>query len=281
MKSSFETAFPNITRWVKKLGKVEIGYDPRTDSFIRAIDEGGMPWSGQSRYETLDDALQDLEKGIGATLRTRKPTAKRTVVTKPSRKAKTPDRRKTKPAKDPLPRQVRKLEEIVESIRRNERVEVTRLTVVKKLCEDPDAAGAFAMFLSRKSQARLREKPGQKRYRALVNRAIREMKLYLDEQTEDRRQGLWSLLHEIEEEQNEYESISWGMVRNIKSWDLLTVEKALRTILNRDEAPYWLYQAARDHVGSSMFLTKGSIPKIEEIAQFWRRYLTAKARDGY
>ena len=67
------------------------------------------------------------------------------------------------------------------------------------------------------------------------------------------------------------------MVRNIKSWDLLIVEKALRTILRTDEAPYWLYQAARDYVGSSMFLEKASIPKIEEIARFWRRYFKIKA----
>ena len=30
MKSSFEAAFPNITRWVKEFGTVEIGYDPQT-----------------------------------------------------------------------------------------------------------------------------------------------------------------------------------------------------------------------------------------------------------
>ena len=46
MKSSFEVSFPNITLWVNDCGMVEIGYDPNTDSFIRAIDEGGMVWSG-------------------------------------------------------------------------------------------------------------------------------------------------------------------------------------------------------------------------------------------
>ena len=98
------------------------------------------------------------------------------------------------------------------------------------------------------------------------------MKHYLDDPTEDRRQGLRSLLREIEQEQNEYESISRTMVRNIKSWELLVVENALRSILRTAEAPYWLYQATRDHVGSSMFLVKESIPKIEEIARFWLRY---------
>ena len=49
MKSSFEGKYPNITLWVKDCGTVEIGYGPNSDSFIRAIDEGGVPWSGKSQ----------------------------------------------------------------------------------------------------------------------------------------------------------------------------------------------------------------------------------------
>ena len=277
MKSSFEAAFPNITRWVKGFGTVEIGYDPQTGSFIRAIDKGGMAWSGESQYETVDDAFQDLEQGISATIGTHKPSAKRKVASKPKRTTKTPDRRKSEFPKDPLARQIQKLDKIIEAIRLNENVEVTRLTVVKKLCENPEAAGAFALFLARKSQARLREKQGKQRYRQLVNRAIREMKPYLDDPTEERKWQLLSRLKELVDEQNEHEWIKWGAVRKIKSWDLLTVERTLRAVLRRDEAPYWLYQTARDYVGSSMFLTKASIPRIEEIARFWRRYFKIKA----
>jgi len=277
MKSSFEAAFPNITRWVKGFGTVEIGYDLGTDSFIRVIDEGGMPWSGKSRYETVDDAFQDFEQGIKATLGTHKPSPKSRVSAKPSRTTKTPVQRKRKPSDDSLPKQVRKLEEIVEAIRRKENVQVTRLTVVKKLCENPDAAGAFAMFLARKGQERLREKKGKERYRQLASRAVREMKAYLDEPSEDQKEGLWSLLWEIEGEQNEYESVRWGVVRNIKCWDLLIVEKALRTILKPEEAPHRLYQASRNYVGASIAFEKGSILQIEEIARFWRRYYRGKA----
>ena len=83
-------------------------------------------------------------------------------------------------------------------------------------------------------QKRLREKKLKERYRQLVNRAIREMKPYLDEPNEDRKERLWSLLLDIEAEQNEYESVRWGAVRKIKSWDLLIVEKCLRTILKTE-----------------------------------------------
>ena len=77
MASALEPVFPNITRWVKDHGIVEIGYDPNTDSFVRAIDEGGGVWTGKPRYETLDDALMDLEAGIKAALKSRR-TRKKT-----------------------------------------------------------------------------------------------------------------------------------------------------------------------------------------------------------
>ena len=209
-------------------------------------------------------------------LGTHKRSAKR-KVSKPSRTTKPPDRRKDHLPKDPLARQIQKLDKIIEAIRRNENVWKTRLTVIKKLCEDRLGAGAFALFLARKSQERLRKKQGKKRYRELVNQAIREMKPYLDDPSEDRTLRLLALLRDIESEQNEYESVGWSMVRNIKSWDLLIVENTLRSILRPHEAPYWLYQAVRDHMGSSEFLTAESIPKIEEIARFWRRYFKVKA----
>src|SRR4051794_34681407 len=64
----FDVSFPNITLWVQGCGTVEIGNDPNTDSFIRVLDEGGMVWSGKSRYQTLDDALQGLERALGQIL---------------------------------------------------------------------------------------------------------------------------------------------------------------------------------------------------------------------
>src|SRR5271157_1706129 len=139
IKPSFRAMFPNITRWVKDFGTVELGYDPNTDSFMRAMDEGGMVWKGESHYEYLDDALLDLEKGIRATLSVQapshKPSAKSKVSSKPSKTTKTPDEPQ-RPQISTLPKQVQKLEEIVEAIHRKEDVQVTRLTVVKKLCEN-------------------------------------------------------------------------------------------------------------------------------------------------
>ena len=70
MKSSFEAAFPNITRWVKGFGTVEIGYDPRTRpaSSGRLI-KAGWRGAGRAITKSLDNAFQDLENGIKAITR--------------------------------------------------------------------------------------------------------------------------------------------------------------------------------------------------------------------
>ncbi len=88
MKSSFEAAYPNITLWVKDCGTVEIGYDPGTVSFIRAIDEGGVLWSGKSHYPALDDGFRDLEEGLRSILELSLPSPKPSERTKVSAKAK-------------------------------------------------------------------------------------------------------------------------------------------------------------------------------------------------
>lgn len=281
LKSLFDVSYPNITLWVQGYGTVEFGYDPQTGSFIRAMDEGGMVWSGNRSYKTLDDALQDLEKGLGKALLDLglgvQPSAQSRQSARRSTSKQNQGKRRKTPSEPALPKQVQKLEEIVEAIRGKEIVQVTRLTVVKKLCENQKAAGAFAMFLAQKALGRLREKRSNERYVELADRAIKKITSFLGDPTDVRRQQLRSLLLEIQAEQNEYVSIKWSAARNIKSWDLLIVENALRSILNRDEAPIWLYQAARDYVGSTMEFEQESIPQLEEIVRFWQEHFSIKA----
>jgi hypothetical protein len=81
----------------------------------------------------------------------------------------------------------------------------------------------------------------------------------------------------MKEEQSEYRPISWGMLRIIKSMDLLVAEKCVESVLRRHEAPHWLYLAARDYAERydaryPSGLTPKSAPLVEEIATFWRKY---------
>src|SRR5512142_234218 len=153
-------------------------------------------------------------------------------------------------------KKVERLDKIAEELRQGGHFSITRLTTLEGLCEDPKAAGGFALFLSRKIQERMREKETPRRYRELVNRAVWEIKPYLDDPTEERKERLFSLFHEIEAEQNEYQHISWGMVRIVKSMDLIVVEHCLRAVLRSYEASFWLYQAARDYTGHTDVLER-------------------------
>lgn len=287
----FEATYPAITRWVKDLGNVEFGYDRDTGTFVRATDESGVRFGGGDRFGTIDDALRALEQGVGAILGDlgeSKPVRKtgnsrdRDARHRQER-SRSPARRPSRPPESPQARKVRSLEEMTEQLRRGKDFPVTRLTTLKGLCEDPDAAGAFAVFLTRRAQQAMREKATPERYRQLVNRAVREMKPYLEQPTEERKRTLWSLWHEMKEEQNDHRPIAWGTLRIIKDMNLLVAEKCLDAVLRPNEASYWLYQAARDYAERydsrhPNGLTPKSAPMVEEIAGFWRKHLGLKLR---
>ena len=67
--SSFEQAYPHVARWVTSQGWIEIGQDDWSRSFVRALDVGGLVWEGDSSYQSLNDALQDLETGLASWMR--------------------------------------------------------------------------------------------------------------------------------------------------------------------------------------------------------------------
>ena len=60
----FADIYPNISDWVSGYGWIEIGQDEESDSFMRALNEGGMVWEGKKKYKTMDAALKDLEHAL-------------------------------------------------------------------------------------------------------------------------------------------------------------------------------------------------------------------------
>ena len=172
---------------------------------------------------------------------------------------------------------IKKLSEIAEALRRGNKFHGTRLTIIKGLCAEPEAATAFALFLAQRIQTKMRQKKYPQQYRELVDRAIKELKPYLADPTEERKARLSSLCREMDSEQGKYKRIGWKLVRMLKSSDLFVVEECLRLVLRRYEAPYWAYHAARDYaVRYDARYWSGliplSAPMVEEIAGFWRDY---------
>lgn len=64
MSNNFAQRYPTIDHFVNAHGYIEIGYDENTTSFIRALDMGGWVWEGKDSYDSLEDALADLEQGL-------------------------------------------------------------------------------------------------------------------------------------------------------------------------------------------------------------------------
>jgi hypothetical protein len=67
------------------------------------------------------------------------------------------------------------LSEIAPALRQGKDFPITRLTTIKSLCREPQAASAFALFLARHAQQKLTRGRCPQRDKELVAEAIPEM----------------------------------------------------------------------------------------------------------
>jgi hypothetical protein len=105
--------------------------------------------------------------------------------------------------------------------------------------------------------------------------ALAEMKSWLLEPTDLRRERLRELLSQVQGKQNEYRNIKWGAVRIVSDWPLLLIEYGLRCLLSLShEAGHWAYQLARRYAeryspSAGTGLTTASAALLQDIADFW------------
>ncbi len=298
--TSFDELFPTIARWInQEEGWVELGADDYSRSLVRALYGGGMVWEGTGDYRSLDEALLAMDRGIASWLDENRPEglsrrgarkkgARGPIVLPTSRKKSSPeatgpkqDDRVKGDATSTVPRaiveKVRKFADIAEALRKGQHFEITRLTSLKGLCKEPRAARSFALFLALHARKRAEEKKAPERVKELMDEAIREMKSYLDDPTKEAKEKLYPLLREMEQEQNEHRRIRWGQVRIVHSMELVVAENALKSLLRDHEAPFRLYQAARDYAERydprhGTGLIPSSAPMVQDIAEFWREF---------
>ena len=102
------------------------------------------------------------------------------------------------------------LAQIAADLRRGEDFNITRLTMLKSLCGNPNAAAQFALYIAKKTQQRMK-RPGrsrskkQQRYQRLAGKAVRRMTAYLKNPTEQADTDLSESLSEIRSVQDRYE----------------------------------------------------------------------------
>jgi hypothetical protein len=186
-------------------------------------------------------------------------------------------------------RKIQTLAEIATELRQGKSFKVTRLTLLKNLCDRPEDAAKFAVHLAQRTLKRMQE---QKRpshitsenwehYLKLAATAAREMTKYVKQQMTGEHWPLHALRKEIRDAQSQYERQPWKHVRIIHSRELLIVETALECVLRPSVSQVLAYDLARQYCerynaryGSG--LIPESAPLVEDIAEFWGRHFLGR-----
>lgn len=162
---------------------------------------------------------------------------------------------------------------------------MTRLTVLKTLCQDVRGGTRFLVHLAAAARDQMGREPHRRgrtaqewaRQQRLASRAVAAMKRYLASPSEQGAERLFELLGQVFRVQDTYEPGPWGGLRIITNRFLLVVEYALHGVLSPAALPQWAYRAARQFAEryDSRFpsgLVPKSAPMVEEMADFWCRY---------
>jgi hypothetical protein len=189
---------------------------------------------------------------------------------------------------------IRKLAQIADELRGGEAFFITRLTTVKSLCEDPEAAAQFVAHLALLTQSQMSRRPCPdhlapakwSRFQELAADAIRQMESYLAERTGDKEASLRALLSALQGARNRYKYLEWGPVRIVESSELFLIETAMRCILSPTDSAYWGYRVAREYAERydpryGTGLIPESAPMVQEIADYWCRYHFGKPLDEW
>ena len=161
--------------------------------------------------------------------------------------------------------------------------EITRLTSLKRLCQDHMIAQRFALYLAEHAQAQLLAELRPQsvdaktwtQYLSLAAEAITTMQAYLAAPTTARQTRLNQTLYRVQDAQSETaRPLGKFTVRIIESIQLLVIENALQCF-TMPEPGYWAYQTARRYAERyNLRYGTGLIPEsvllLEDILHFWQ-----------
>ena len=188
------------------------------------------------------------------------------------------------PSRDDLQR-IRRLAGLPEEIRRNRwAVSITRLTVLKSLCQEHERANRFVAHLARNTFVHLNQAkesltrpvtPTEQSHREMMEQTLEGLAAWQRTPTEKLRRTLSELHWRMVAEQNEHRNIPFGALRLVTDGNLLLFEYALSCLLAHErDAGTWVYQTARQYTerydsSQGTGLTSASIPLVQDIIDFW------------
>ncbi len=185
---------------------------------------------------------------------------------------------------------IRRLVNVATELQQGNSFNVTRLTTLKSLCEDPKGAAQFALHIAKLTYRKMQEKacpshlePEKWEYcKQVIDEAIRQMERYLEESTEENKYLVRAWLSDARGFQDRYKKLAWGSVRIIESTEMLIIEEALSCLLQPTASADLGYRIARHYAerydpsyGSG--LIPESAPMVEDIADFWCQYHLGKS----
>ncbi len=181
---------------------------------------------------------------------------------------------------------VRKLAQMARDLSAGADFSITRLTILKALCEDPEVRAHFALYLARHTSRRANSGPlsQDEPQDGLISRSVERLGRYVERPSHVECEALREVLRELESVNNEYESIPYGMVRIIQDKNVLIVEDAVRCVLSPYSAPSQAYDLARAYAERydpryGTGLIPESAPLVMDIVDFWCDYYSIDRDD--
>lgn len=185
-------------------------------------------------------------------------------------------------------KRIRRLEETCAALKEGTSTyfSITRLTSLKSLCQSPQVAAQFTVYLAERTLEKVNAgtcpqhltAADWEQHQALMVRAVSRMRKHLQKSTEKSSAALRKILPEIQQVQSYTGYYSWDRpIRSIHNRDVLVIEDALNGLLSPQVASHWAYKTARDYTERynpryGTGLVPESVPLLEDLLQFWNCY---------
>ena len=174
-----------------------------------------------------------------------------------------------------------KLAEIAQELREGERFEITRLTRIKALCEEPQVASDFAMYVARLTWDKMKDSEcpdnlspeDWAQHTELVSEALSRMESYMESPDSDKRSALWSIFPKLQQVQGQRDGPYGALLIIVHNRYVFLVESALRCLLYPEMSSRLGYELARNYAerynpSYGTGLIPESAPLVENITNF-------------
>lgn len=170
---------------------------------------------------------------------------------------------------------VKNLDAIARYLLNGQDYNITKLTIIKKICDSKEGFNRFALFISETAHG-MEKHPEHK---LLFEKSILAIQSFLDSPSQETSNHLMKTYHEVRDVQNEIQKIRGWPVRIIKCHNLIIAEYAMECVLTSSlevsqNIAYQIASAYAEKYDPSSIggLNQKSAPMVRAMADFWIGY---------